>query len=481
MKRWLLISLACWCPLAVGDAQTTDSKARASDPPRALVERLVRDSLLSWETGDVDLFLSTMHEDVTFAYPGERMGAAGALEVFHFWRENYQNTRIHIHQLIIDGPRFAAEYQYATTRKDSGKRSAVGTVATGIVKDGKLYVVKEYLDGRVSRQQEAGELPLEEGQEPFPWPLSPKAKESGNAAPPAADLANPPPFPPPPASMEGAQTLTYKARDGFRLPLFLFQPADQREKHATRPAIVFFHGSGWHSGTVLQFADYARLLADRGMVAAVAEYRVKVGYNATPFDSVSDAKSAIRWLRRNAETYGIDPHRLVAAGGSAGGHIAISAAIFDGKYDDPNDDRAISPRPDAVVLFAPVLDTTMTGYREGVPLFGGREIELSPVHHLKKRLPPTLVFMGTDDEWVPYESVKRYEAGCLKLNNACELVAFTGRNHHFYNHARYFELRPHLGGPYSTSDFDLITYELERFLYENGLLEQEPVVPARRG
>ncbi len=482
MRRWLLISLACWCPLTAGDARPADTETRASDPPRALVERLVRDSLRSWETGDVDLFLSTMHKDVTFAYPGERMGAAAALEVFRFWRENYENTRIYIHQVIIDGPRFAAEYQYATTRKDSGKRSAVGTVATGIVKDGKLYVVKEYLDGRVSRQQEAGELPLEEGEEPFPWPLVPKAKEAGNAAAPAADLSNPPPFPPPPASIEGAQTLTYKTGDGYRLPLFLFQPADQLDKKgAKRPTIVFFHGSGWYSGTVLQFAEYARLLADRGMVAALAEYRVKVGYEATPFDSVSDAKSAIRWLRRNAGTYGIDPHRLVAAGGSAGGHIAMSAAIFDGKYDDPNDDRDISARPDAVVLFAPVLDTTMTGYREGVPLFGGRELELSPVHHLKKRLPPTLVFMGTEDEWVPYESVQRYESACLKLDNECQLVAFSRRNHHFYNHARYFEARPHLGGPYSPGDFNLITYVLERFLYDHGLLEQEPVVPARPG
>ncbi len=92
------------------------------------------------------------------------------------------------------------------------------------------------------------------------------------------------------------------------------------------------------------------------------------------------------------------------------------------------------------------------------------------------------MFMGTEDEWVPYESVQRYEAECLKLGNECQLVSFAGRNHHFYNHARYFELRPHLGGPIPPVAVSIsITYVLERFLHDHGFLEQEPVVPTRPG
>lgn len=140
------------------------------EPERALVEKLVRDQLTSWETEDEELFLSTAHPELVFAYPGKRMGVDGAMEVFRFWKENFSDTRIHIHALIIEGNRFSVEYQYATTKDETGIRTASGTVSTGHVEDGKLRVWKEYLDGRVSRLQAKGELPVDEFAEPFPWP-----------------------------------------------------------------------------------------------------------------------------------------------------------------------------------------------------------------------------------------------------------------------------------------------------------------------
>lgn len=160
--RGVLFVLLC----SGGPANAGDEKS----PPGADVEPLVRNSLSSWETGDEKLFLSTAHRDLSFAFPGTRTDAQGALEVFLYWKEHYENTKVYVNWVLVDGARFAAEFQFATTRKSDGKRSSASTVAIGEVRDGQIILFKEYTDGRVSRMQLKGELPLDEGQEPFPWP-----------------------------------------------------------------------------------------------------------------------------------------------------------------------------------------------------------------------------------------------------------------------------------------------------------------------
>ena len=152
------------------------SSAPAGEEPaaRALVESLIRDQLNSWSLEDEQLFLSTVHPAIVFAYPGARLDAEGALELFNYWAENYSDTRVYVHNIIIEGNDFSVEYQFATTRDKDGTRSATGTVTTGQVKDGKLILWKEYLDGRVTKMQREGELPVDEGEPPFPWPLEAK-------------------------------------------------------------------------------------------------------------------------------------------------------------------------------------------------------------------------------------------------------------------------------------------------------------------
>lgn len=140
---------------------------------RSEVETLIRNQLNSWALEDEDLFLSTVHPDIVFAYPGARLDKEGALKLFRYWAQNYSDTRVYFHNFVIEENQFSVEYQFATTHDKDGSRSATGTVTTGQVKDGKLIIWKEYLDGRVTKMQKNGELPVDEGEQPFPWPKKP--------------------------------------------------------------------------------------------------------------------------------------------------------------------------------------------------------------------------------------------------------------------------------------------------------------------
>jgi len=165
------LSLVLIALLLAGTA--VSAHAAGSKPSRAKVERLVRDWLHVWEVNDETLFRSIIHPDLMFAYPGKREDRTAALASYAEFHHSFENTRVYIHQILVDGNRFMVEYQFASTRKATGKRQAAGTIAIGEIRDGRLFIVKEYLDGRVSRMQEAGQLPVDEGAEPFPWPLVP--------------------------------------------------------------------------------------------------------------------------------------------------------------------------------------------------------------------------------------------------------------------------------------------------------------------
>ena len=133
-------------------------------------------------------------------------------------------------------------------------------------------------------------------------------------------------------------------------------------RDSTRPAAVFFYGGAWNRGTVTQFEQQAKYLASRGMVTFVADYRVKSRQKVAPDACVADAKSAVRWVRTHAERLGIDPERIAAGGGSAGGHIAAAAGMCDGLDDTAEADSTISSKPNALLLFNPVYNNGPEGY-----------------------------------------------------------------------------------------------------------------------
>jgi len=239
--------------------------------------------------------------------------------------------------------------------------------------------------------------------------------------------------------MKPTREVVFKTIEDVELKLDIFEPEGLKATDK-RPAIVFFFGGGWNKGSTQQFYPHSKYLASRGMVAISAEYRVKSRHGVTPFECVTDGKSAIRWVRANASKLGVDPERIAAGGGSAGGHVGACTGVIDG-LDEPDEDSSVSSKPNALVLFNPVLVipwrdvSKMTD--EQKERFEGRDFtEISPYNHVSPDDPPTIIFHGEADTTVPIRTARMFVEAMEKAGNRCELVAYDGKSHGFFNYGR---------------------------------------------
>ena len=230
----------------------------------------------------------------------------------------------------------------------------------------------------------------------------------------------------------------YKTVNATELKLHVYTP----EGHHTsdkRPAVIFFFGGGWNNGSPGQHYSQCAHLASRGMVAMSAEYRVKSRNQTTPKECVEDGKSAIRWVRAHAAELGIDPSRIAAGGASAGGHVAAAAGTVN-SFDATSEDLSVSSRPDALVLFNPVFDNGPGGF--GHSRVKAYWQDISPIHNISESAPPTIVFLGTKDEYIGAEVAVRYKELMDQSGVRCDLHLYPGQAHGFFNPDRkngYFE------------------------------------------
>lgn len=262
-------------------------------------------------------------------------------------------------------------------------------------------------------------------------------------------------------SLPLGEARVYKTADGRDLTLHILKPEGWQAADK-RPAMIFFHGGGWIGGTPAQFNGQGHHLASRGMVVVQVQYRFIKAKGEAPLAACLDARSAMRWVRGHAAELGIDPQRIAAGGGSAGGHLAAYVGMVDGQ-DDPADDARISPKPDAMVLFNPAL---LHGEEERQPPEAQRPAfkSLSPWANVSPDDPPGLILVGSEDGLLLPHKVKEFQALCEKNGVRMDAVIYPGEGHGFF------------GLKKSEDRFYDTVREMEKFLASLGWIEGAPTL-----
>jgi acetyl esterase len=254
------------------------------------------------------------------------------------------------------------------------------------------------------------------------------------------------------------QSIMYKEVDTTKLYMDVYYPATNVKSNRT--AIVFFFGGGWTKGDKNQFLHQAEYFTSRGAVCFLPDYRTQQKNKTTPFECVKDAKSVIRFIRSHANDFKIDPVRIVASGGSAGGHLAAATALID-SLNEKTDNRSISCIPNALVLFNPVIDNGPGGY--GFDRIGKYYKDFSPLHNIKKGAPPAIIFLGTKDQFIPVSTAEYFKTVMEKVGSRCDLKLYEGQVHGFFNYEHF-------------QNYKSTIPEADRFLQSIGFLSTEPII-----
>jgi len=258
------------------------------------------------------------------------------------------------------------------------------------------------------------------------------------------------------ADAPAGKAYIYKESAGKPRQMEIYFPPNHDPAKAKVPGMVLFHGGGWGGGSLGQFRIACAYFASRGLVCATAEYQMLSGADAAKLPAggtrkrvcVTDAKSAIRWLKQHAGELGIDPQRIITGGGSAGGHISALATMNPG-LNDPADPKDIDASVVAYLWFNPAF-----------AIDDDKDTEIDVLRHLKADLPPAIAFFGDKDPWK-----KGWDTAYAKWKSlgtkTIDLQIATGQTHSFFN-----------SGPWQT----VTLIAADKFLIKHGLLSGEPTM-----
>jgi acetyl esterase/lipase len=223
--------------------------------------------------------------------------------------------------------------------------------------------------------------------------------------------------------------VTYSTLPGFRpMVIDIYMPP---KRGGPKPLVLYIHGGGWvgghtrHSGALANFPAVLAKLASEGFVVASLEYRLS---SEAQFPAqLQDARAAVRFLKVNAETYGLDAAKVGVWGGSAGGHLTALTAFSCGDTSlDPSPAPAGSECVQSAVAwygvfdFAPMLRRSVEAGSLGAAenkLLGcapascpaDRVAAVSPSTYIDAKDPPILLIHGEKDAVVDVSQSRNVE------------------------------------------------------------------------
>lgn len=201
-----------------------------------------------------------------------------------------------------------------------------------------------------------------------------------------------------------------------------------------RPALVIVHGGGWRKGSPRGVSGFGEFLSRAGFVCLCPAYRLS-GEAHWPAQ-IEDVKCAIRFLRANHQQFGLDQERIGITGDSAGGHLALMAAVkseFEGSgghNDQASHVKAVGS------MYGPVRARKVRADGSRMELLkpdaSDADYALAgPINYDLSDFPPCLLIHGADDPAVPLSGTLDLYAKLLDLGRTVELHSFAGEGHAF--------------------------------------------------
>ena len=239
----------------------------------------------------------------------------------------------------------------------------------------------------------------------------------------------------------------YSEIDGQTLLLDVYRPPTRT---ASRPAVVLMYPGGMGAGDRSWMGDAAQGLAEAGYVAFSIDYRLFDGGTRNRWPAqLDDAQRAVRWVRTNAETYGVDPDRIASYGHSSGAQLAAFLGTRDTRDDAEPALAGVSSRVACVVDMAGTMDLTvpqtdaeniawiaaLLGGTADAPPDQAAFRDFSPIAFVDATTAPFLILQGGADSPVNIENSRRMEAALRDAGVEVVYGEFPGLDHFVWDWA----------------------------------------------